>query len=162
MSTSRRQFLTRSTLAGAAVAAGAGPTLVSAADAAKPAILGGTPVHKGGWQTWPVWKPEWEAEMLKVCRSGKWNQAAGGNVADFQARWAELLGAKRCLATSSGTTALITALHVVGVDAGDEVIVSPYTFIASYNAILAHKALPVLADTDPATLNIDQIGRAHV
>ena len=97
MSTSRRQFLTRSTLAGAAVAAGAGPTLVSAADAAKPAILGGTPVHKGGWQTWPVWKPEWEAEMLKVCRSGKWNQAAGGNVADFQARWAELLGAKRCL-----------------------------------------------------------------
>jgi dTDP-4-amino-4,6-dideoxygalactose transaminase len=155
MSTSRRHFLTRSTLAGAAVAAGAGPTLVSAADAAKPAILGGTPVHKGGWQTWPVWKPEWEAEMLKVCRSGKWNQAAGGNVADFERRWAELLGARSCLATSSGTTALITALHVAGVDAGDEVIVSPYTFIATYNAILTHKALPVLADTDPATLNID-------
>ncbi len=155
MSTSRRQFLTRSTLAGAAVAAGAGPTIASAAAAAKPAILGGTPVHKGGWQTWPVWKPEWEAEMLKVCRSGKWNQAAGGNVADFERRWAELLGARSCLATSSGTTALITALHVVGVDAGDEVIVSPYTFIATYNAILTHKALPVLADTDPATLNID-------
>ena len=155
MSTSRRQFLTRSTLAGAAVAAGAGPTIASAAAAAKPAILGGTPVHQGGWQTWPVWKPEWEAEMLKVCRSGKWNQAAGGAVAEFQQRWSELLGARRCLATSSGTTALITALHVVGVDAGDEVIVSPYTFIASYNAILAHKALPVLADTDPATLNID-------
>ena len=155
MSTSRRQFLTRSTLAGAAVAAGAGPTIASAAAAAKPAILGGTPVHQGGWQTWPVWKPEWEAEMLKVCRSGKWNQAAGGAVAEFQQRWAELLGARSCLATSSGTTALITALHVMGVDAGDEVIVSPYTFIASYNAILAHKALPVLADTDPATLNID-------
>ena len=155
MSTSRRQFLTRSTLAGAAVAAGAGPTIASAAAAAKPAILGGAPVHQGGWQTWPVWKPEWEAEMLKVCRSGKWNQAAGGAVAEFQQRWSELLGARRCLATSSGTTALITALHVVGVDAGDEVIVSPYTFIASYNAILAHKALPVLADTDPATLNID-------
>ena len=155
MSTSRRQFLTRSTLAGAAVAAGAGPTIASAADAAKPAILGGTPVHQGGWQAWPVWKPEWEAEMLKVCRSGKWNQAAGGAVAEFQQRWAELLGARSCLATSSGTTALITALHVMGVDAGDEVIVSPYTFIASYNAILAHKALPVLADTDPATLNID-------
>ena len=81
---------------------------VFAAEADKPALLGGAPVHKGGWQSWPVWKPEWEAEMLKVCRSGKWNQAAGGNVADFQARWAELLGAKRCLATSSGTTALIT------------------------------------------------------
>jgi dTDP-4-amino-4,6-dideoxygalactose transaminase len=44
---------------------------------------------------------------------------------------------------------------VLGIDAGDEVIVSPYTFVATYNAILAHKALPVLADTDPATLNLD-------
>ena len=64
-------------------------------------------------------------------------------------------GAKRCLATASGTTSLITALHVVGVDAGDEVICSPFTFIATYNAILAHKALPVFADTDPATLTMD-------
>ena len=155
MSTSRRQFLTRSTLAGAAVATGAAPALGATSAAAKPAILGGKPVHTGGWQAWPTWKAEWEGEMLKVCRSGKWNQAAGGAVTDFQRRWAELMGASRCLATSSGTTALITALHVVGVDAGDEVIVSPYTFIASYNAILAHKALPVLADTDPTTLNID-------
>jgi dTDP-4-amino-4,6-dideoxygalactose transaminase len=46
-------------------------------------------------------------------------------------------------------------MHVLDVDAGDEVIVSPFTFIASYNAILLHKALPVLADTDPATLTID-------
>ena len=117
MSTSRRQFLTRSTLAGAAVAAGAAPAVGATSAVAKPAILGGKPVHTGGWQTWPVWKAEWEAEMLKVCRSGKWNQAAGGAVADFQRRWAELMGARRCLATSSGTTALITALHVVGVDA---------------------------------------------
>ena len=46
------------------------------------------------------------------------------------------MGAKRCLATASGTTALMVALHVLGVDAGDEVIVSPYTFIATYNVVL--------------------------
>jgi dTDP-4-amino-4,6-dideoxygalactose transaminase len=65
------------------------------------------------------------------------------------------LGAKRCLATASGTTALTVSLHVVGVDAGDEVIVSPYTFIATYNGVLIHKALPVFADTNPETLTMD-------
>jgi dTDP-4-amino-4,6-dideoxygalactose transaminase len=76
-------------------------------------------------------------------------------VAEFEKGYAELLGAKKCLATASGTTALIVSLHVMDVDAGDEVIVSPYTFIASYNSILACKALPVFADSDPATLTID-------
>jgi dTDP-4-amino-4,6-dideoxygalactose transaminase len=76
-------------------------------------------------------------------------------VPQFEKAYAELLGAKRCLATASGTTALIVGMHVLDVDAGDEVIVSPFTFIASYNAILVHKALPVLADTDPLTLTMD-------
>jgi dTDP-4-amino-4,6-dideoxygalactose transaminase len=76
-------------------------------------------------------------------------------VPEFEAAYAKLLGAERCLAMSSGTTSLITALHVMGVDAGDEVIVSPYTFIATYNAVLINKALPVFADTDPATLTMD-------
>jgi dTDP-4-amino-4,6-dideoxygalactose transaminase len=166
MRTSRRQFLATSTVAGAglgsgltrlapALAAGAAPTIVSAATAAKPALLGGTPAHQGGWQKWPVWQPEWEADMLKVCRSGKWYRPSGPYVTDFEAAYAQLIGAKRCLATASGTTALIVSLHVLDVDAGDEVIVSPFTFVASYNAILAHKALPVFADTDPATLTLD-------
>src|SRR5205807_9595401 len=76
-------------------------------------------------------------------------------VADFETGYAKLVGAKRCLATASGTTALLVSLHVMDVDAGDEVIVSPYTFIATYNAILINKALPVFADTDPATLTMD-------
>jgi dTDP-4-amino-4,6-dideoxygalactose transaminase len=59
------------------------------------------------------------------------------------------------VATASGTTALLVALHVMGVDAGDEVIVSPFTFIATYNAILIQKALPVFADTAPDTLTMD-------
>ena len=93
--------------------------------------------------------------MLEVYRSRKWFRGSGTDVTEFERRYAELLGAKKCLATASGTTALMVSLHVMDVDAGDEVIVSPYTFIATYNAILNAKALPVFADTDPATLTMD-------
>ncbi len=121
----------------------------------KPALLGGTPVHKGSWPRWPEWRQAWEPSVLQVLRSGQWYRGSGEQVPRFEAAYAELLGAKRCLATASGTTALIVGMHVLDVDAGDEVIVSPFTFIASYNAILFHKALPVFADTDPATLTMD-------
>jgi len=125
------------------------------AGTAKPAMLGGAPVHQGGWPEWPVWREEWEPAVLKVLRSRKWYRGSGNQVAEFEKSYAQLLGAKRCLATSSGTTALLVSLHVMDVQAGDEVIVSPYTFIATYNAILDKNALPVFADTDPATLTMD-------
>lgn len=129
---------------------------VFAAQADKPALLGGRPSHTGGWPRWPQWRESWEPEILKILRSGRWYRgSSGGKVPEFEAGYAKLLDAKRCLATASGTTALITSLHAMGVDAGDEVIVSPYTFIATYNAILIHKALPVFADTDPTTLTMD-------
>jgi perosamine synthetase len=128
---------------------------ILAAETTKPALLGGAPAHSGAWSPWPIWREAWEPAILKVLRSGRWYRGEGGHVAEFEARYAELIGAKRCVATASGTTALLVALHVMDVDAGDEVIVSPYTFIATYNAVLINKALPVLADTDPATLTID-------
>ena len=142
----------------AATAAAAGlrashSVAASAADA--PALLGGTPVHQGTWPAWPEWRESWEPAVTKVLRSGCWFRGAGEHVAEFEQAYAKLLGAKGCLATASGTTSLMIALHVMGVDAGDEVIVSPYTFIATYNAILNAKALPVFADTDPATLTMD-------
>ncbi len=126
-----------------------------AAKAATPALLGGTPVHAKGWARWPQWREAWEPELLKVFRSGRWFRGSAEHVAEFEKRYAELLGAHRCLATASGTSALIVALQVMDVDAGDEVIVSPYTFIATYNAILSRKALPVFADTDPSTLTLN-------
>ncbi len=154
----RRVFVQTAAAGSAALAwlgAGRAPRVLSA-EADKPAVLGGVPVHQGGWPKWPDWRESWEPEILKVLRSGVWSRASGGRqVPDFEAAYAQLLGAKRCLATASGTTALITAMYVAGVDAGDEVIVSPYTFIATYNTILMHKALPVFADTDPATLTLD-------
>lgn len=129
--------------------------MVYAAEADKPAVLGGTPAHAGGWPGWPIWREAWEPAVLEVLRSGRWFRGAGEHVEEFEQAYARLLGAKRCLATASGTTSLMVALHVMGVDAGDEVITSPFTFIATYNAILNMKALPVLADTDPATLTMD-------
>ena len=153
----RRGFI-RTAAAGSAAFAwlGAGQApRAFAAEAGKPALLGGTPAHSGDWPPWPTWRESWEPALLEVMRSGRWYRDAAEHVVEFERAYAQLLGAKRCLATASGTTALMVALHVLDVDAGDEVIVSPYTFIATHNAILVNKALPVFADTDPATLTMD-------
>jgi perosamine synthetase len=152
----RRGFI-RKTAAGSAAltSLGAPAPHVFAADASRPALLGGAPAHAGGWAGWPKWLESWEPAVINVLRSGNWYRGDGGHVTEFEAGYAKLLGARRCLATASGTTALLVSLHVMDVDAGDEVIVSPYTFIATYNAILINKALPVFADTDPATLTIN-------
>ncbi len=154
----RRRFLHTAAAGSAAISwlrSRRAPAAFAASDG-KPALLGGQPVHSGKWPRWPQWRRSWEPEIIKVLRSGKWFHGGGeGKVPEFETAYAKLLGAQRCVATASGTTALTTALHVMGVDAGDEVIVSPYTFIATYNAVLAHKALPVFADTDPETLTID-------
>ncbi len=152
---SRREFF--GLAAGALATVGLFPKGAMARSAVdRPALLGGTPVHKGDWPRWPEWRQTWEPEILRVLRSGQWYRGSDGEqVQRFESAYAQLVGARRCLATASGTTALIVGMHVLDVDAGDEVIVSPFTFIASYNAILFHKALPVLADTDPATMTID-------
>ncbi len=153
----RRTFI-QTTAAGSATLAGlsSGVPTVFAANVDKPALLGGTRAHQGGWPKWPEWNEAWEPEILDVLRSGRWCGHGGdGKVGEFESAYANLLGAKRCVTTASGTAALLTALYVAGVDAGDEVIVSPYTFIATYNTILMQKALPVFADTDPATLTMD-------
>jgi dTDP-4-amino-4,6-dideoxygalactose transaminase len=153
----RRRFI-QSAVAGAAVSglSDRSTRTIFAAQSQKPVLLGGQPVHTGGWPRWPEWRETWEPEILEVLRSGQWYRAGDqGKVPEFEAAYAKLLGAKHCLATASGTTALTISLHVMDVDAGDEVIVSPYTFIATYNAVLIHKALPVFADTDPQTLTID-------
>lgn len=154
---SRRTFI-RNAAAGSAaltVLGGAQAPLVFAAEAGKPALLGGAPVRTSGWPSWPTWQESWEPAVLKVLRSRRWFRGSGETVPQFEAAYAQLIGAKRCLATASGTTALLVSLHVLDVDAGDEVIVSPYTFIATYNAVLINKALPVFADTDPATFTLD-------
>ena len=158
-----KDFLTRRRFVKAAAASvplawlsGGRTASVFASETDKPALLGGKPVHTTGWSRWPKWSKSWEPKIVKVLRSGRWCcSGGGGEVGSFEAAYAKLLGAKGCVSTSCGTTALLTALHVMGIDAGDEVIISPFTFIATYNVILMNKALPVFADTDPATLTMD-------
>ncbi|MCK5136795.1 MAG: DegT/DnrJ/EryC1/StrS family aminotransferase [Bacteroidales bacterium] len=119
------------------------------------AVKGGEPVRTEGWLRWPVWNSDAEKPMLSVLRSGNWYRGNGTKGSEFEKKYADLIGIKRVVATASGTTALETALHVMEVDAGDEVIVSPYTFIATYNVVFNQKALPVFADTDQETFNIN-------
>jgi len=157
---SRRTFLANVSAGTVAVATGTLPLMANSKDASgQLAMLGGQPVRKQAWPTWPVWERDAEEGILSVLRSGKWWRGSGGKVKEFEEKYAELMGAKRCLATASGTTALLISLHVLGIDAGDEVLVSPYTFIATYNSVFISKALPVFVDTDQETftMNPDKI-----
>jgi dTDP-4-amino-4,6-dideoxygalactose transaminase len=153
---SRRAFIKRNTIAGLGVMAVWPATSLFASrqvDTAMLAILGGKPVHAAPWPVWPVWKPETDEErLLSIIRSGVWSRA--DVVSEFEQKWAQLIGAKRCLSVVNGTNALITALTQAGIGGGDEVIVPPYTFIATVAAVLMTGAMPVFADVNPETFQI--------
>jgi dTDP-4-amino-4,6-dideoxygalactose transaminase len=76
-------------------------------------------------------------------------------VAEFEQKYAAMLGAKHCLATTHGTTALLTALNALDIGVGDEVLVGPYTFVASVSVIFLSGALPIMVDTDRETFLVD-------
>ncbi len=105
----------------------------------------------------PVAQPSFgsdeEARLLRTLRSGWVTQ--GPQVAEFEARFAEAVGAPEAVAVSSGTAALFLALHALGVGRGDEVVVPSLTFIASVNAVVHCGAEPVFVDVDPRSLNLD-------
>lgn len=152
----RRQFVAATSLGSiAAVAAQAAPAHATATRAAtKLAIRGGTPVRTKGFPGWPMWDKQRDEELvLSVLRSGVWSRAKV--VAEFEKKYAELLGAKRCLATTHGTTALLAALNAMDIGVGDEVLVGPYTFIASVSVILLSGALPIMVDTDRETFLVN-------
>ena len=146
----RRRFL-HTTAAGSLLLRGF--QLKAASDT--PALLGGTPVHRDKWPSWPVFNQPEENGLLEVLRSGLWGRGGGKRVEEFERSYAKLLGSNYCLATANGTSALITALGAMGVGAGDEVIIPPYTFVATLNAVLLHYALPVFVDTDIETFQIN-------
>jgi dTDP-4-amino-4,6-dideoxygalactose transaminase len=142
--------LTRRTFLAAAPAAG-----LAAAAPAKPALLGGPKTRTGPFPSWPVFDQTEERALVETLRSGKWFRGNGDNVKKFEAAYAAFTGAKQCLATMNGTAALFTSLNALGVEPGDEVLVPPYTFIATINVVLRQHALPVFVDTDPETFQMD-------
>lgn len=78
----------------------------------------------------------------------------GERVLAFERKWAAREGFRHAISVSSWTTGLMTAVGAIGIEAGDEVIVSPYTMSASATAILFYGGIPVFADIDPETFNI--------
>jgi perosamine synthetase len=101
----------------------------------------------------PVLGEEEEHAVIEVLRSGQ--LSLGPRLEEFERRFAARLGAPCASAVSSGTAGLHLALRAVGVQDGDEVITSPFSFVASANAALYERARPVFADIDPLTLNLD-------
>jgi perosamine synthetase len=101
----------------------------------------------------PVLGEAEERAVIEVLRSGQ--LSLGPRAQEFEQRFAERVGARHASAVSSGTAALHLALRAVGVDEGDEVVTTPFSFVASANSILFERATPVFADIDPITLNLD-------
>jgi len=101
----------------------------------------------------PVIGPREEELVLDVLRSGQ--LSLGPRVPAFEEAFAAKVGAAHASAVSSGTAGLHLALRAIGVSEGDEVVTSPFSFVASSNSVLFERARPVFADIDPVTLNLD-------
>jgi perosamine synthetase len=100
------------------------------------------------------WIDERDEELvLEVLRSG-W-LSLGPTGPRFEGLFADAVGAPHCAAVSSGTAGLHLCMRLAGVEPGDEVITSPYSFVASANCAIYEGATPVFADIDPRTYNLD-------
>jgi len=121
------------------------------------ALLGGEPVRRSSIGKWPIITSEEEQAVIRVLRRGRLfaSMYGGEEVPKFEEEFAAMVGAKYSVAVSSGTAALDIALRAVGVSLGDEVITTPYTFIATATSILHNHGVPVFADVEPRTRNID-------
>ena len=157
MEKSRREFLS-ATFAATAGLGLAKPSLsfsMLPESGGRLAILGGTPVRTAPFPSWPMVKENDEKNWSDVLHTGRWCRLDGSFATRFEKAWAETLGAKYCLVTASGTTALLTSLNALDIGPGDEVLVPPYTFVATINVVFMQHALPVFVDTDRDTFQID-------
>jgi perosamine synthetase len=106
----------------------------------------------------PVLGPEEEERVLAVLRSGRLSLGPLGP--EFEEAFRRAIGAAHASAVSSGTAGLHLALRAVGVSDSDEVVTSPFSFVASANVALFERARPVFADIDPVTFNLDPAAAA--
>jgi perosamine synthetase len=143
-----------------------GPDAAPAPGSAAPISLPHAPAPRADagerGETIPLAKPllgkAEEQAVVRVLRSGR--LSLGPRVEEFERTFAAHLGARLASAVSSGTAALHLALRAAGVSEGEEVVTSPFSFVASANVILYERAMPVFADIDPVTLNLDPAAAA--
>jgi dTDP-4-amino-4,6-dideoxygalactose transaminase len=122
------------------------------------AIEGGAPVrdtHQSPWPVWPIYDETEEKALLEVLHSGKWWYVEGTEGTTIEKEFAAFHDAEYGVACTNGSAALEIALRALGIGCGDEVIVPPYTFIATASAVLSVSATPVFVDVEEDTLNID-------
>ncbi|MGC8738443.1 MAG: DegT/DnrJ/EryC1/StrS family aminotransferase [Candidatus Hydrogenedens sp.] len=112
------------------------------------AILGGEPVRppEKKWHSWPVFDEQERNAILEVLESGKWFY--GEKVKQFEEVYSQFQKAKYCVSCNSGTTALEITLQAIGLQHGEEVIVPPYTFIATASAVVRMGGIPIFVDVD--------------
>ncbi|SHF06867.1 dTDP-4-amino-4,6-dideoxygalactose transaminase [Fodinibius roseus] len=157
---SRKQFLaTAATGSLAFVASPSFPALGNTSGrGGELAVLGGEPVRKGmSWPDWPYVDADVVKNVVDTTSSGIWSriQSSTGKVATFEKEYPKLMGMEYAVATGSGTQALSTCVEALGIGPGDEVITSPYTDMGTIASILMSRALPVMADLDRESFQMD-------
>ena len=158
---SRRRFIAAASAG--SLAAAASRTIPAYGNAVKKAgqlaILGGQPVRAKNkpWPEWPYWDDSVIDTLVKTAKSRIWCriQSTSGTVPTFEREYARLMGTRFCVATGAGTQALHTCVEAMGIGPGDEVITSPYTDPGTIQGILSARALPVLADLDVESYQLD-------
>ncbi len=107
---------------------------------------------------WPLFDDSEVNAVAEVVKSGRWgNPDCGDKVKEFEDEFAAFCGSKYALSCVNGSVALRLALIASGVRPGDEVIIPPYTFIATASIVLEANCVPVFADIDPETYNLDPL-----
>ncbi len=118
------------------------------------AINGGEKTRTEGWPKWPPDDPGFLENLKAVLDSGVWGVNGEWTLKAIE-MMCDFHDANHGVAVTSGTTALEVALRACGVKVGDEVIVPPYTFVATASSVVAIGGIPVFVDIDPETFNID-------
>lgn len=115
---------------------------------------GGKPLRITPFAPWPYFDQDEIEAATAPLRSGKANYWTGTEGREFEKEFAAFAGCNHAIALANGTVALELALYALGIGAGDEVIVTPRTFIASSSCCVMRGAIPVLADVDPVSQDI--------
>lgn len=150
----RRRFI-QATAAGLALAGPAIQASEKVGEDGALALLGGKPVRTQPFPDWPAIDESFEAPWQDVLHKKGWCRLNGGYVSQFENEYKAMMGVEDCVAVSSGTSALIGSLNGLDIGPGDEVLVPPYTFVATINVVILQHALPVFVDTDPKTFQMD-------
>ena len=119
------------------------------------ALLGGNPVRPDPYPAWPVFDETEVNAVADVVRTGEWGRLGSHRVIAFERAFAAYQGATYGLAVNSGTSALEMGLEALRLPRGSEVILAPFTFMASATSILNAGLVPVFVDIDPDTYNLD-------